>query len=305
MSHGAIEFQASSSSVQRLDGASHQIEVSEPFDGYHLPGRFLLSNAGSDCRMLAIHGARSNHMRLNPLLTPLQAAGVGSLSFSLSGHSDGSPLKIGQTSLNRNLMEANRFARSIVPPLKTVFGHSLGGALAMKVAEVCADTVSTIILSCTALYPEAAYAEPNFGENFRTTISRPFGFLDSKSLLFLKRFTGKVMLIVGEYDGLRAELHGGIPGRSAGYVEATGTDSCLRQVYSPIPAEVFEVIRQAAGSNLTSIVLDECDHRVFPHLSRFPVVANTLARLLASQLGQGQPSGNYQIRTDGTYVHPD
>jgi pimeloyl-ACP methyl ester carboxylesterase len=252
--------------------------------------------------MLAIHGARSDHIALNPLLLPLQALEIGSLSFDLSGHTERSPLKIEQTSLAQNLFEAKQFAKSLDPKLDTVFGHSLGGALAMKVAEYFQDTIQTLILSCPALYPEAAYSVKSYGKNFTEAISKPFGFMDSLSLQFLRRFTGNVILIVGEYDGLRAEHYGGIPGRSAGIVEL---EKC-QSVYSPIPAEVFEAIQDAAGSRLTRIQLDQCDHRVFSHLIQYPQVADTLAAYLRRKiLSPGSLGENFRITTGGALIGPN
>jgi hypothetical protein len=67
--------------------------INKDFDGYSLNGRFLYGRCGA-YGLLAIHGARSNHERLDPLLLPLQKLGIGSLSFDLSGHTKNSPLKI-------------------------------------------------------------------------------------------------------------------------------------------------------------------------------------------------------------------
>ena len=230
--------------------------------------------------MLAIHGARSSYTSLDPLLMPFQEKGIGSLSFDLSGHTERSPIKINQTSLAQNLFEAKQFAQFLGSNFDIVFGHSLGGALAIKIAESFQDTVRTLILSCPALYPEAAYRVECYGSKFTEVISRPFGFLDSSSIQFLNRFDGNVILIFGEYDGLRAECYGGVPGRSAGIVKFQK----YRTVYSPIPAEVFEAIRNAAGSRLTQIQLDECDHHVFAHLAQHRRVADSLMTYLCRRI---------------------
>ncbi|MDR1967500.1 MAG: alpha/beta hydrolase [Burkholderiaceae bacterium] len=196
----------------------------------------------------------------------------------------------------QNLFEARQFAQSFGATLGAVFGHSLGGALAMKVAESFQDSVQTLILSCPALYPEAGYAAESYGSKFTDAISKPFGFLDSPSLQFLRRFKGDVILIVGEYDGLRAEHHGGMPGRSAGVVELDKH----RSVYSPIPAEVFEAIQSAAASRLTKIQLDECDHKVFFHLAQYKPVADTLATYLCQKiLSPSGSDGDWRITCGG------
>lgn len=272
----------------------------ETFDGYALVGRYRHAASAASCGLLALHGARSDHRRLDPLLRPLQAAGVASLGCDLSGHGDGSPLPSAQTSLARNLQEALRFAQRLGAGPDTVFGHSLGGALAMKVAEHCGRTVRTLILSGPALYPEAAFSVPHYGPDFTRAISAPFGFMDSFSLPFLRRFAGRVILITGQHDGLPADQHGGVCGRSAGLVEVADGTGARRTVYSPIPAEVFEAIRDAAADRLSEVVLDGCDHKVLAHLADHPEVAHSLTQRLLQLMGRGPQAPGCRIATDGT-----
>lgn len=272
--------------------------ITAPFDGYSLAGRFRWS-PGRHCRLLAIHGARSDHRRLDPLLSPLQAAGVGSLGIDLSGHTEHSPLANTDSSLGTNLREVLRFAELLHTRLDTVFGHSLGGALAMKLAQQRRQTVRTLVLSGPALYPEAAYAVARYGPAFTRAISTPFGFMDSSSLPFLRNFAGHVVLVVGEYDGLPAEQHGGVRGRSAGLVEVRDGAGACRTVYSPIPAEVFDAIRDAASGRLSEIVLEGCDHKTFSHLAEHPAAAAALARALVHTMNGGAQARCCRIATDG------
>lgn len=267
--------------------------VSEAFGGYVLPGRYLHApGGGAPVRLLALHGARSDLHKLDPWLLPLQARGVGSLACSLSGHGGGSSLALGATSLARNLGEALRFAARLAPGPSVVMGHSLGGALAMKVAEAHEATVRTLVLGGPALYPEAAYAAPRFGPPFTEAISVPFGFMDSGSLAFLRRFRGRVVLVLGEYDGLPAARHGGQPGRSAGTVALRGPDGRERQVYSPIPAEVIAAIEDAAGPRCQKIVLGGADHLLSAHLRAHLAVAARLADMLCEAVrADGTPPG--------------
>lgn len=247
--------------------------------------------------MLAIHGARSDHTRLDPLLTRLQARGLPSLSFTLSGHTTDSPIPNGRTSLATNLMESLRFAGLLAPRLEIVFGHSLGGALAMKVAQAHADSVRTLILSAPALYPEAAWSVAAYGPGFTQALSTPHGFLDSRSLAFLQQFGGRIVLVTGEHDGLPAARHGGQAGRSAGEVTLGG-----RRVYSPIPAEALEAIRQAAGDKLRPVVLRACDHRINTHLWEYPAAADALADRLCLEVAGDLPWAGCAIDTEGRTV---
>ena len=270
------------------------------FGGYRLPAAHWPTTQASS--LLAIHGARSDHHRLDPLLAAIQSLGTGCLAGSLSGHTDRSPLALDQTSLARNLHEALRFADSLGPELKAVFGHSLGGALAMKAAERHQSRVHTLILSGPALYPEAAFAVDAYGPAFTAAISHPFGFLDSASLRFLSRFEGRVVLVQGEYDGLPAQQHGGIAGRSAGQVRVSGPDGRGRDVYSPIPAEVFDAIAQAAAGRLSVITLEACDHKLFDHLRRHPATAAALAACLCEQMQATTAPHCWRIATDGQVI---
>lgn len=283
------------------DGARPE-HITAAFDGYSLAVRYLRSPA-QRCGLLAIHGARSDHRRLDPLLRPLQAAGVGSLAGDLSGHTGQSPLANADTSLANNLREALRFSALLGPALDTVFGHSLGGALAMKLAQQCRRTVRTLVLRGPALYPEAAYAAARYGPAFTRTISTPFGFMDSSSLPFLRSFAGHVVLVVGQYDGLPAERHGGVRGRSAGLVDVRDGSGASRTVYSPIPAEVFEVIRDAASGHLSEIVLEACDHKVLSHLAQHPEAARALAQKLQHLMAHGPQALRCHIATDGSVCH--
>lgn len=264
--------------------------VSEDFGSYQLPGQLRRAAPSEtkvgtgDVPLLALHGARSDGHRWHALLQPLQALGVGSLAPSLSGHGPQTPVPLEQTSLANNLQEAERFAARLGPQLRMVMGSSMGGALAMRVAERHAEQVEVLVLCGPALYPEAAWQAAHFGAPFTEAISTPFGFLDSASLDFLRRFKGQLVLIQGEYDGLQATDHGAPPGRSAGEVRVHFADGSTRKVRSPIPAEVLQAIAEAAGPHLLRIVLQGADHRLADHLQQHPAVAQTLATLLHASL---------------------
>lgn len=254
------------------------------FGSYELYGRKLSSSFPFICNVLAIHGARTNHLRLNPLLFPLQALGVGSVAIDLSGHTEDSPIPLGQSSLKNNLYEAIKFAEFFDGQFNVVFGHSLGGALALKVAQKLVDKVHTLILSGPAIYPEAAYQINEYGSEFKSVISKPYGYLDSESFEFLNNFNGNVILIVGEYDGLPAEQYGGEPGRSAGYVQIPFESTDLGQVYSPIPLDVFKLIAESSKGKFSRIIIENSDHKIFSYLERHRLVAEILAKTLVDKI---------------------
>lgn len=259
----------------------------QTFAGYQLEGRVLADSAGetSTPKVLAIHGARSDYSRLNAILHPLQALGIGSLSFNLSGHTHNADIALESTSLAQNLQEALQFADHLGGVLNTVIGHSLGGALALKVAQAHRASVKRIVLICPALYAEAAWQQP-FGPPFKRAISVPYGFLDSPSLKFLRTFDGEVLLVIGEYDGLQATAFGGIAGTSAGTLQIGA-----RAINSAIPYEVIEAIEKSlAPHQLKKIVLPGCDHAVSTWLRENPPRAVELANEIARFINTGNRS---------------
>lgn len=230
--------------------------------------------------LLAIHGARSNLEIFDDLLTRLLLqAQIPSVSFDLSGHGYDQPVEEEELSLGRNSLEAHHFAELFRSSLNAVIGYSMGGALALKLAEHHSDRIDKIVLICPAIYAEAAYKAP-FGEPFRSQISRPFSFLDSTSYKFLNDFSGQVLLIMGEHDGLQAIRYGGREGTSAGRVD---WDSG-RSVYSPIPAEVIQGIESAAKHKLRKIIVPDCDHSVLSALKADPDLAERITRQIGDFL---------------------
>jgi pimeloyl-ACP methyl ester carboxylesterase len=234
--------------------------------------------------LLSLHGANSDYTKLNPLLYGLQALGVGSVNPCLSGHSRASGVALGSTSLSQNADEALAFACHMKPHLQAVHGHSMGGALALKVAQAHAQQIDRIVLSCPAVYPDEAFSHA-FGAAFKQAIGTPFGFLNSSSLDFLREFTGKVLLIMGDYDGLKSTDHGGQAGQSAGIVSVNDPQHGVMQVNSVIPFEVVQALTHSSRrGQLTSIVLPQCDHGMSTWLRARPHAAQALAGQIAQFL---------------------
>lgn len=235
-------------------------------------------------QLLAIHGTRSDYTKLNAILYPLQTLGIASLSFNLSGHNPASGIGLGDTSLRNNMQEALRYSSRLGTKLHAVLGHSLGAALALKIAEVHRANVKKIVLFCPALYSEDAYYR-RFGNSFKEIISIPFGFLDSQSLTFLREFDGDLMLIIGQYDALKSTDFGGIAGKSVGMVSVQNNQSKERIINSAIPFEVIDAIEKStAPHRLRKIVLPDWDHAVSAWLRANPVRAQWVASEVAEFL---------------------
>ncbi|MDH0646765.1 alpha/beta hydrolase [Pseudomonas sp. GD03858] len=250
--------------------------IEERFDGYRQQARLLLAHTERSAPVFVVGGARSDFTRLNPLLYRLQQRGIGSLTGNLSGHSRASEPGAKDASLASNLQEALRFHQHLDSRSDTVIGHSLGGALALKLAAQRSQ-VRKLVLICPAVYPDAAHAAP-FGPAFSEAIRKPFAFLDCDSYAFLRQFQGRVLLVVGEYDGLNSKVHGQGPGTSAGTRNLAGVER-----YSPIPEEVTHtLLRSVPARHVECLMLTDCDHGIAAHLRDRPQVADQVAESVAA-----------------------
>ncbi|WP_369989405.1 alpha/beta hydrolase [Pseudomonas xanthosomatis] len=255
-------------------GAERFIE--ESFDGYRQQARLLVPGQERAAPVFVVGGARSDFTRLNPLLYRLQQQGIGSLTGNLSGHSQAAEPGAPDASLASNLAEALRFHRHLDARSDTLVGHSLGGAIALKLAAQ-RPSVRKLVLICPAVYPDAAHSAP-FGPAFTAAIRKPFAFLDCDSYAFLRQFQGRVLLVIGEYDGLNSKVHGQGPGTSAGVRCMAGVER-----YSPIPEEVtHSLLRSVPAADVECLMLTDCDHGIAAYLRERPAVADQVAQAVGA-----------------------
>lgn len=255
-------------------GAEHFVD--EPFDGYQQTARLLLPDAPKAPPAFVVGGARSDFTRLNPLLYRLQKQGIGSLTGNLSGHSQASEPGAIAPSLVINLHEALQFQRHIADQCEVLIGHSLGAAIALKMAAQL-PRIKKLVLVCPAVYPDAAHHAP-FGPAFSAAIRQPYAFLDCDSYGFLRQFQGRVLLVIGEYDGLNSLAFGQGPGTSAGTRWVGGV-----QRYSPIPEEVtHSLLRSVPAPHVECLLLTDCDHGIAAHLRDTPHIAEQVAEVVAA-----------------------
>ncbi|MFB4391953.1 MULTISPECIES: alpha/beta hydrolase [unclassified Pseudomonas] len=249
--------------------------VTERFEGYQQQARLLVPDIERAPPLFVVGGARSDFTRLNPLLYRLQQQGIGSLCANLSGHSRASEPGAPAPTLAINLQEALRFHQHVASRCTTLVGHSLGGAIALKLAAQL-PTVDTLVLICPAVYPDTAHDQP-FGPAFTAAIRKPFGFLECDSYAFLRQFPGRVLLVIGEYDGLNSKAYGQGAGTSAGTRWLAGV-----QRYSPIPEEVTHaLLRSVPAPHVECLMLTDCDHGIAAHLRDAPEVADQVAETVA------------------------
>ncbi|AIN61685.1 alpha/beta hydrolase [Pseudomonas soli] len=250
--------------------------IDEAFDGYRQQARLLLPVHECAPTVFVVGGARSDFTRLNPLLYRLQQQGIGSLTGNLSGHSLASEPGAKDASLASNLQEALRFYQHVDARSDTLVGHSLGAAIALKLAAQ-RPNVRKLVLICPAVYPDAAHVAP-FGPAFSEAIRKPYAFLDCDSYAFLRQFQGRVLLVIGEYDGLNSKVHGQGAGTSAGTRRLAGVER-----YSPIPEEVTHaLLRSVPAPHVECLMLTDCDHGIAAHLRDRPQVADQVADAVAA-----------------------
>ncbi|AUA34694.1 alpha/beta fold hydrolase [Pseudomonas sp. SGAir0191] len=248
--------------------------IDEGFGSYEQQARLLVPDMQRAAPVYVLAGARSDFTRLNPLLYRLQAAGIGSLTANLSGHSLASAPGAAAPSLVINLEEAWRFHSHIALECRTLIGHSLGAALALKMAAQLPH-VDTLILVCPAIYPDSAYSLP-FGPAFSAAIRKPFAFFDCDSYLFLERFPGRVLLLIGEHDGLDSRHLSRPPGTGAGHVWHAGAER-----YSPIPAELISALTHStAPERFQCLILENCDHGIPSYLRANPDIADQVTSIV-------------------------
>jgi hypothetical protein len=249
--------------------------ITETFDHYQQQARLLVPDTERAPPLFVVGGARSDFTRLNPLLYRLQALGIGSLTANLSGHSLVSEPGALAPSLIINREEARRFHQHIATRCQTLIGHSLGASIALKLAAQ-QPAVDKLILICPAVYPDCAHDAP-FGPAFKAAISKPYGFLDCDSFAFLRQFQGRVLLVMGEFDGLNSQTHGQGAGTSAGTLWLAGAER-----YSPIPEEVTRaLLKSVPPPHLECLLLSNCDHGIAAHLRTAPGVADQVAQTIA------------------------
>lgn len=243
-----------------------------PFDSYALEGRIAYNLAHDQPRILSVHGARADYTKSDAVTLGLRDMGYSVLSMNMSGHSDAGVLANADTSLSNNIQEVEAFYQYLdAQHPKIVIGYSLGGTPVLKLLEKHRQEIDKIILFYPGIYTKAAYAF-KYGDAFRDTISEPFSYKNNDTMELLRKFRGKVLLVVGEYDGLDPVMYGKSAGGSAGEIQVDG-----KTYYSPIPKEVITMISEAIPDDqFTYIQVPKCGHSIVLWMRENPIAAYKL-----------------------------
>lgn len=246
--------------------------LEEVFDDYTLEGRILYNSNHEEPWIISVHGARADYTKSNAISFGLQERGYSVLGLNLSGHSKAGVLQPEQTTLANNVSETEKFFGRLNPQRKkTVFGYSLGGTPALKLLEKHAGEIDKLVLFYPGIYTKDAY-DKHFGAEFREAITQPFSYRDNDTVELLRSFKGKLLLVVGQYDGLDPREYGKPAGTSAGEIEVDG-----KQYYSPIPKEVIDMVFEAVPEARRQLItIPECDHSVILWMRQNPEKAEEL-----------------------------
>lgn len=253
------------------------------FGGYSLEGRIAYNQAGDEPWVLSIHGSRADYTKTDAITLGLRRRGMSVLAMNLSGHSQASGVELGATSLRANIHEAAAFYQYLDPSRpKVVIGYSIGGTPALKLLERHADDIATLVLCYPGVYSQKSYDKP-YGPAFRDVISQPFSYRDNDTVALFSRFKGRVVLVKGEYDGLDPVRFGQPAGTSAGTVVVDG-----QEYYSPIPAEVFDMLQSAMHLDRAAMIeIPNCGHSVALWMRAHPQEAQPYLERLAALLHNG------------------
>jgi len=183
---------------------------------------------------LLIHGGgQSSSNKIHALRIDLAKRGIGTLAVDHLGHGfTGGDIK--KASLKMRVEEVLSAIKAY--PIVNILGAvsmSMGGHVAIKLQQILG--FNALVLIAPAVYATSAYSVA-FGYGFTAIIREPNSWNESHIWPILKKFSGKMLVIIGENDAV-------------------------------IPAGVIEKMQQVTRPNVAQIViLKDVDHFVMARL---------------------------------------
>ena len=158
---------------------------------------------GKDPAQLAtfvfVHGAGGFKELINTYAAALEDRGISMLAFDQSGagkDTDNMERSSLEQRTDESLCAIERYATK--EPL-VICGSSMGGEVAIRMLEKF--EIKSLILFCPAIYDKRAYTV-RFGGGFSDIIREPNSWRHAASLEMLEKFTGKLLIIIGELDAV-------------------------------------------------------------------------------------------------------
>lgn len=119
------------------------------------------------------------------------------MAIDFSGHGESTGL-LKEASLEKRVNQAKAVVEGYADLENlTVCGASMGGEIALRMLKEF--SVKNLILFCPAIYNQDAF-KINFGYGFTELIRQPESWRSSLSLGLLQKFTGNLLIIIGEDD---------------------------------------------------------------------------------------------------------
>lgn len=222
---------------------------------YQVEGRILTPDLNLPVSTMMIHGARADYTKADAIVLPLYAHNIPILNATTSGHGVVGHQSELNFSFDENLAEAEAFSALLSGSNLTLIGQSMGGTTAVRLVQNNPDKFSHLVLFYPTVFPDEVYKIPFGTDEFRAIASEKGAFLQSSFFDVIKDFSGKIMLIKGEFDGLNPFDFGKPEENSAFSVVLNGME-----VYSPIPPEVFSRILELRPDT-TFLEVKGADHR--------------------------------------------
>jgi pimeloyl-ACP methyl ester carboxylesterase len=149
-----------------------------------------------EAQVLFLHGAgASTKERFLWLAEALREQGIGSVLFDFSGNGE-STGTMSSSSLAQRTREAQAALQHVQQPV-AVLGASMGAYSAILLTQYI--LVQTLILFCPAIYTKEAFNVP-FTAEFSRIIRKQHSWRDSDALEILERFTGNLLIVIGDDD---------------------------------------------------------------------------------------------------------
>jgi len=179
--------------------------------------------------ILYLHGAgQSNKERGLPIMEKLADAGLSTFCFDFSGHGE-STGEMKNSSLKKRLVEAEA-ALTYLDNEKptTIIGSSMAGHIVLELLKNHPD-IKNIILFYPAIYSANAFAVP-FTDEFSAIIREPKSWADNDVIGPLQKFTGNLLIIIGENDQV-------IPIEAIEMIYSNATSAASREIVTVPEAE--------------------------------------------------------------------
>lgn len=147
--------------------------------------------------ILFLHGAgEAQKDKVFKLASTLLENQISSFAFDFSGHGESSG-NLHESSLQKRVDEALGALEQFTTDNLTICAFSMGGHIALELLR--SVPIQNLVLFCPAIYTPKAFRIP-FDEKFTKVIREPDSWKNAEVLELLQKFTGKLLIFIGEKD---------------------------------------------------------------------------------------------------------